>query len=222
MKTLTFVMLFAIASISLGQDAVQEKTQQKNEQTTPQAKPDTPATAADPKDDATKTGAVAVPEALNFKMKSLDGKDVQLSGYAGKVVVFVNTASRCGLTPQYEQLQKLHEKYSEKGLAIIGVPCNQFGGQEPGTEAEIKAFCTKNYGVTFDMLAKVDVNGKDQADLYKYLTSLDLKPKGKGDVSWNFEKFVLDRDGKVIARFGPRTKPDSDEFVTIVEGAIGQ
>jgi glutathione peroxidase len=126
------------------------------------------------------------------------------------------------MTPQYKQLEELHEKYSEKGLAIVGVPCNQFGGQEPGTAEEIKSFCEKNYGVKFDMLAKVDVNGKSQAELYKYLTSLETNPKGKGDVGWNFEKFVVDRKGNVIARFGSRTKPDSEEFVKVIEGALNQ
>ncbi|MCO6457639.1 MAG: glutathione peroxidase [Pirellulaceae bacterium] len=157
------------------------------------------------------------PAALNFTMKSLDGKPVDLKKYAGKVVLIVNVASECGLTPQYADLQKLHEKYAEKGLAILGVPCNQFGGQEPGTEKEISAFCTQNYGVKFDMLAKVDVNGDGACELYKYLTALETEPKGAGKVSWNFEKFLLDRHGKVIARFEPRTKPTSETVVEMIE-----
>lgn len=158
-----------------------------------------------------------VPPALNFTMKSLDGKPVELKKYAGKVVLIVNVASECGLTPQYADLQKLHEKYAEKGLAILGVPCNQFGGQEPGTEKEISAFCTENYGVKFDMLAKVDVNGDGACELYKHLTALETEPKGAGKVSWNFEKFLLDRHGKVIARFEPRTNPTSETVVEMIE-----
>lgn len=160
-------------------------------------------------------------KALQFKMKTLDGKEVSLEEkYLGKVVMFVNVASKCGLTPQYEQLQQLHEKYADKGLAIVGVPCNQFGKQEPGTAKEIQSFCQENYGVEFDMLAKVDVNGKEACDLYKYLTSVDSKPAGKGKISWNFEKFILDRKGNVVARIKPFVKPDDDSVIQIVEKAL--
>lgn len=165
-------------------------------------------------------GAAEVPPALDFTMKSLDGKDVELSSYQGKVVMVVNVASQCGLTPQYEQLQSLHEKYKDKGLAIIGFPCNQFGKQEPGSADEIRDFCTKNYGVSFDMFAKVDVNGNEACPLYKHLTSLDTKPKGEGDITWNFEKFLIDRNGKVVARFAPRTKPDDAEVLKAIETAL--
>lgn len=207
MKVITILALVAaFATVSFGQD----KTQDEKSGDETNAKP------------TEKTDTAAVPAALNFTMKTLDGQDAALSKYAGKVVVFVNTASRCGMTPQYKQLEELHEKYADKGLAIVGVPCNQFGGQEPGTAEEIKTFCQTKYGVKFDMLAKVDVNGDEQADLYKYLTALDVKPKGKGDVGWNFEKFVIDRNGKVIARFGSRTKPDSEEFIKVIEGALRQ
>ena len=163
-----------------------------------------------------------IPAALNFKMKSLDDKEVNFADYLGNVVVFVNVASKCGMTPQYKQLQALHEKYGDQGLKIVGIPCNQFGGQEPGTADEIKSFCEKNYGVSFDMMAKVDVNGDEQCELYKYLNSLDIKPKGQGDIQWNFEKFVLDRKGNPIARFSPRTKPDADEFIQVIETALNQ
>jgi glutathione peroxidase len=159
--------------------------------------------------------------ALNFKMKSLDGKDVDLNDYKGKVVLVVNVASRCGLTPQYKQLQALHEKYADKGLVILGFPCNQFLGQEPGSEDEIKTFCETKYGVEFPMFAKVEVNGKGACDLYKQLTSLELAPVGKGDISWNFEKFLLDREGKPIARFSPRTKPDDAQVISAIEAALG-
>jgi len=171
---------------------------------------------------AEKAKKAKAPKSLNFKMKSLDGKPVHLGKYKGKVLMVVNVASECGLTPQYMQLQALHEKYNKKGLAILAFPCNQFGRQEPGTAKEIRTFCTENYGVKFDLFAKVDVNGKKACPLYKHLTGLDLKPKGKGNVSWNFEKFLIDRTGKVIARFEPRTSPDSREVMAYMETALKQ
>jgi glutathione peroxidase len=166
--------------------------------------------------------AEPTPPALNFKMKTLTGKDVDLAQYKGKVVMFVNVASKCGLTPQYEELEALHEKYADKGLAIVGVPCNQFGGQEPGSDAQIAEFCSATYGVKFDMLSKVDVNGKTACALYQYLTALDTKPVGAGKISWNFEKFLVDRNGKVVARFAPRTKPDEPEVVAAIEKALAE
>jgi glutathione peroxidase len=159
---------------------------------------------------------------LKGKMKTIDGKEVDLAQYEGKVVLFVNVASKCGLTPQYEALQTLHEKYAEKGLAIIGVPCNQFGGQEPGSDADIKTFCSSKYKVSFDMLSKVDVNGADQCDLYKDLTSRDLKPAGTGKITWNFEKFLLNKKGEPIARFSPRTEPTAEELVKAIEAALAE
>lgn len=159
-------------------------------------------------------------DALAFKMESLAGEQVDLGQYKGKVVLIVNTASECGLTPQYAGLQKLHEKYADKGLAILGFPCNQFGKQEPGTAKEISEFCTKNYGVTFDMFAKIKVNGSDASELYKLLTAIDAEPAGTGDISWNFEKFLVSPDGKVLARFSPRTKPDDEQLVAAIEAAL--
>ncbi|TWU22730.1 glutathione peroxidase [Bythopirellula polymerisocia] len=159
---------------------------------------------------------------LKFKMKSLDGKEVDLSKYAGKVVMVVNVASKCGFTSQYEQLQQLQEKYADSGLAILGFPCNQFSGQEPGTAEEIQEFCRVNYGVKFDLFEKVDVKGDNACELYKELTSLDTKPKGAGDISWNFEKFLIDRDGNVVARFGSRTKPDDPEVVEIIKRELAK
>lgn len=161
--------------------------------------------------------ATKVPAALNFTMKTLDGKEVKLSDYKGKVVLIVNVASKCGLTPQYEQLQALHKKYAKQGLAILGFPCNQFGSQEPGSAEEIRSFCTKNYGVEFDMFAKIEVNGDGACDLYKYLTKLETKPKGPGKIAWNFEKFLIDRHGDVVARFEPRTKPDDPLVIKLIE-----
>ena len=160
--------------------------------------------------------------ALDFNMKSLDGKPIDLGVYRGKVAMIVNVASKCGLTPQYKQLQELHDKYSDKGLAVLGFPCNQFGKQEPGSADEIKEFCQANYGVDFDMFAKVEVNGTGACDLYKYLTSLDTKPQGPGDIKWNFEKFVVARNGEVVARFDPKTKPDAPEVLQEIEAELAK
>lgn len=160
--------------------------------------------------------------ALNFKAKTIDGKSVDLEDYEGKVVLIVNTASRCGLTPQYAGLQQMYEKYQGKGFVVLGFPCNQFGRQEPGTEAEIKQFCSANYNVSFPMFSKIDVNGGEAAPIYKYLTSQDTKPAGKGDISWNFEKFLVDRDGQLVGRYAPRTKPDDADLVKAVEAELGK
>jgi glutathione peroxidase len=159
---------------------------------------------------------------LDLKMKALDGKDVDLADYKGKVVLIVNVASKCGLTPQYEQLEALYKKYNEEGLAILGFPCNQFGGQEPGTAEEIQEFCKANYGVTFDLFEKIDVNGDGAAELYKTLTALETKPTGPGKISWNFEKFLVDRNGVVAARFSPKTKPDDPEVTKAIEAELAK
>jgi glutathione peroxidase len=159
---------------------------------------------------------------LEFKMNSLAGKEIDLEKYRGKVVLIVNVASECGLTPQYEQLQAIYKKYEDKGFVVLGFPCNQFGKQEPGTAQEIQTFCRENYGVTFDMFSKVEVNGSDACDLYKYLTALDVKPKGKGKISWNFEKFLVGRDGKVVARFAPPTKPDAPAVISAIESQLAE
>jgi glutathione peroxidase len=153
-------------------------------------------------------GSKKVPAALNFKMKSIDGKDVDLSKYQGKVVLFVNVASKCGYTPQYKGLQDLHDKYAEKGLAIIGVPANEFGRQEPGTDEEIAKFCESKYNVKFDMMSKVVVKGEGICPLYKHLTSKDTNPKSSGEIKWNFTKFLVGRNGEIVARFEPAVKPE--------------
>lgn len=163
-----------------------------------------------------------VPAALSFKVKSITGKEVDLSKYQGKVILVVNTASECGLTPQYEELEALHEKYGQKGLSVLGFPCNQFGKQEPGSDKEIAEFCESNYKVKFDMFSKVDVNGEEASPLYKHLTALDAKPKGKGKVSWNFEKFLIGRDGSVVARFEPKTAPDDPVVLKAVEAELAK
>jgi glutathione peroxidase len=163
------------------------------------------------------------PAALNFKMKTIDGKQVALGQkYKGRVLLVVNVASQCGFTPQYEQLQALHRKYAKQGLSVVGFPCNQFGRQEPGSDKEIKKFCTANYGVQFDVFSKIEVNGKNAAPLYKHLTALKTKPKGPGKISWNFEKFVIARDGKVVARFASRVRPDSSALLAVIEKELAK
>jgi glutathione peroxidase len=160
---------------------------------------------------------------LDKDMKTLDGKDVNLAKkYDGKVVLLVNVASKCGFTPQYEALQALHEKYADEGLAIVGVPSNQFGGQEPGTADEIAEFCEKNYGVEFDLLAKVDVNGENAAPLYKELTSKEKNGELGGKITWNFEKFLFNRQGQPVARITPRQKPDAPEVVQLIEAELAK
>ncbi len=170
----------------------------------------------------TQPGSGKVPEALNFTMNSIDGKPVNLSKYQGKVVMMVNVASECGYTPQYKGLQDLHRKYSSQGLSILGFPSNEFGEQEPGTNAEIAAFCKQNYGVEFDMFSKVMITGNSQAPLYKYLTSKQTNPKFAGEVGWNFEKFLIGRDGQVIARFTSEVEPSSREMISAIETALSK
>jgi glutathione peroxidase len=172
--------------------------------------------------DATEQEATKMAKPLDFTMKSLGDEDVDLSKYEGKVVLIVNVASKCGLTPQYEQLQALHDKYAEDGLAVLGFPCNQFLWQEPGSAEQIQEFCRVNYGVTFDMFAKVNVKGKEACDLYKTLTALGTEPVGPGKISWNFEKFIIGRDGEVVARFSPRTKPDDPAVLEVIEAELAK
>lgn len=147
----------------------------------------------------------------DFSAQSLDGKPVDLSSYKGKVLLIVNTASKCGLTPHYAGLETLYERYKDKGLVVLGFPCNQFGAQEPGSEAEIGAFCEKNYGVTFPMFAKIDVNGDSAHPLYKYLTAEKKGILGTEAIKWNFTKFLVGRDGEVVQRFAPQTEPKDIE-----------
>lgn len=169
-----------------------------------------------------KKGEKNVPSVLSFKMTRLDGKPGDLADYRGKVVLIVNTASECGLTPQYEGLEKLHEKYASKGLVILGFPANEFGQQEPGTNEDIAKFCAKNYGVKFDMFAKVVVKGDGQAPLYQYLTSKETNPKFAGPIKWNFEKFLISRGEQVVARFDPQTEPEADTVVKAIEAELAK
>lgn len=169
-----------------------------------------------------KGDAKKAPPALAFTVKDINGKKVDLSKYAGKVVMMVNVASQCGATPQYEDLQALHKKYHKQGLAVLGFPCNQFGSQEPGSDEEIKGFCKENYGVEFDMFSKIDVNGDKADPLFKYLTSDKAYAKDAGKVRWNFEKFLLARDGTVVARFRTGVNPSSKQVVTVIEAELAK
>ena len=147
--------------------------------------------------------------AYDFSVKDIHGKTVGLDAYRGKVLLIVNTASKCGFTPQYKGLEALYDKYHGKGLEILGFPCNQFGAQEPGTEKEIAAFCELNYGVTFPMFAKVDVNGKSAAPVFNYLKAEKPGLLGSEAIKWNFTKFLVDRKGTVLARYAPNDTPES-------------
>jgi glutathione peroxidase len=152
----------------------------------------------------------------NFTLNSIDGKPAPLAEYKGKVVLLVNVASQCGYTPQYSALEAIYEKYKDQGFVILGFPANNFGAQEPGTNEEIKTFCTRKYSVTFPMYSKISVKGADQAPLYTYLTK-ETGTGIAGDIKWNFTKFLVDRDGKVIQRFEPAVTPDSKEVTAAIE-----
>ncbi len=158
----------------------------------------------------------------DFTIKSIDGQPVSLKSYSGKVVMLVNVASKCGFTPQYSSLESLYEKYKDRGFVIVGVPANNFMQQEPGTNEEIKAFCTRKYNVTFPMMAKVSVLGEDETPLYRFLTDKSTNPQYSGDIKWNFTKFLFDRNGNPVARFEPPVKPDSPEVQSAIESALGK
>jgi glutathione peroxidase len=168
----------------------------------------------------TAAAAAEKQNALSFTVKDIDGKDVNLETYKGKVILMLNVASKCGNTPQYEGLEKLYSKYKEKGLVVMGFPANNFGGQEPGSNAQIKEFCEATYKVDFPMFAKVSVKGADQAPLFKYLTAQECKPLSKGDIAWNFEKFLVGKDGTLIGRFGNKVQPDDPALVGAIEAAL--
>jgi len=163
-------------------------------------------------------GATAQNKTLyDFKATTLDGLTFDLSSLRGKKVLVVNTASKCGLTPQYETLQKLYDTYKDRNFVIIGFPANNFLKQEPGTNAEIKEFCTKNYGVTFPMMSKISVKGDDIDPLYKWLTSKSLNGIFDADIQWNFQKFMIDEQGKIVGFVSPRDKPDSEKIINWIE-----
>src|SRR5277367_2484140 len=156
----------------------------------------------------------------DFTLNSIDGQATPLSTFKGKVVLLVNVASRCGYTPQYTALESLYEKYKDRGFVIVGIPANNFGQQEPGTNAEIKTFCTSKYSVTFPMMSKVSVKGDDTTPLYQYLTDKSANPSTGGDIQWNFTKFLIGRDGQIEARFEPKVTPDSPEVTAAIEKAL--
>jgi|CXWL01.1.fsa_nt_gi glutathione peroxidase len=168
----------------------------------------------------TPTAPPAEKSMFEFTMKDIDGKDVKLEAYKGKVVMVVNVASKCGYTPQYEGLETIYNKYKDRGFMVLGFPANNFMGQEPGTEKEIKEFCATKYGVTFPMFSKISVTGKDQHPLYTYLTSKESNPEFGGDISWNFNKFLIDRSGKIVARFGSKDKPEGEAVTAVVENYL--
>jgi len=165
--------------------------------------------------------AVRMKTVHDFVLKDIEGRDVALSEYKGKVLLVVNVASRCGFTPQYEGLQKLYERYKDAGLVVLGFPASNFMNQEPGTDAEIKEFCSTRFHVTFPMFSKISVKGADSHPLYQFLTSEETNPAFAGPITWNFNKFLVGRDGAVVARFGAREAPESLEVIKAVEKALG-
>jgi glutathione peroxidase len=169
-------------------------------------------------------GAVAVmaegKTVYDFTLNSIDGQPSPLAAYKGKVVLLVNVASRCGYTPQYTALESIYEKYKDRGFVIVGIPANNFGGQEPGTNAEIKTFCSSKYNVTFPMMAKVSVKGEDTTPLYQFLTDKAAHPQTGGEIKWNFTKFLVGPDGRVLARFEPEVTPDAPQVTSAIEKAL--
>jgi len=158
----------------------------------------------------------------DFKMKDIDGKEISLEMFKGKVVLVVNVASKCGLTQQYEGLQKIYSKYKDRGFMILGFPANNFKGQEPGTDAEIKAFCSIKFGVAFPMFSRISVLGENMHPLYRYLTGVETNPGFSGDIRWNFDKFLFSKDGKPVGRFHPKAKPESEEVIRAIEKELNQ
>ena len=161
-----------------------------------------------------------MPSLYDFTLKDIDGRDRSLAEFKGQVLLLVNVASKCGFTKQYAGLEKLHQAYKDRGFVVLGFPANNFMGQEPGTEAEIKSFCSLNYGVTFPMFSKISVKGKTIHPLYAYLTDEELHPGSGGAVGWNFNKFLVGPDGKVLAHYGSRTAPEDPELAAAIEAAL--
>lgn len=162
-----------------------------------------------------------MPNLSEFNATTIDGAQQSLSDFKDKVCLVVNVASKCGLTPQYDGLERLYGRFQARGFEILAFPCNQFAGQEPGSEAEIREFCSTNYGVSFPLFGKIDVNGDDRDPLYAWLTSENTEPEGSGDIKWNFGKFLVDRSGQIVARFEPPTEPEAEAVVTAIEAALG-
>ena len=156
----------------------------------------------------------------DIPVNTLSGEPASLGDFAGRTLLVVNVASKCGLTPQYEGLERLHERFSDRGFSVVGFPCNQFGGQEPGTAEQIQEFCSTSYGVTFPMFEKVEVNGPGRHPIYAELTEVPDAAGEAGDIQWNFEKFLVGPDGKIAGRFRPRTDPEAQEIVGAIESAL--
>ncbi len=157
---------------------------------------------------------------LDTPVNTLAGQPATLGVLAGKTLLIVNVASKCGLTPQYEGLERLQERYANRQFSVVGFPCNQFGGQEPGTSAEIQEFCSMTYGVTFPLFEKIEVNGPGRHPIYTELTAVADADGEAGDIQWNFEKFLVSHDGKVLARFRPRTEPEASEVIEVIEASL--
>jgi glutathione peroxidase len=215
--------LMILSLIIMADVAAQDKKQeadagkQVEAKKEPEKKAPAPKQVPDPKPNQEKKNI----ELLDVEMTDIHGKKVNLKKYKGKVVLIVNVASKCGFTGQYKPLQALHKQYRQHGLEVAAFPCNQFGKQEPANEPAINAFCTKKFGIEFDLFSKVDVKGEKQCELFKRLTQVNLAPAGKGDIYWNFEKFLIARDGKPIARFRSNVAPDNKALVSKLKTALG-
>jgi glutathione peroxidase len=170
--------------------------------------------------DANGVGKETAKSVYDFTLKNSKGKDVKLEEFRGQVVMLVNVASKCGYTPQYEGLQKIYERYKAQGFTVLGFPANNFGAQEPGTNEEIQEFCRINYGVTFPVFSKISVKGEDQHPLYKYLTEKASNPEFAGEIKWNFNKFLVGRDGRILARFDSADKPEDAKVTQAIEQAL--
>ncbi len=221
-----WVAVCAVVAGSVGMMRQESSPKGTPAQPAPGVQPGTPAPKpADPPkgEEGSKTpdaSKAVSPYVLGYTMKTIDGADKNLADYKGSVVVMVNTASKCGFTPQYKSLEALYKSKKDSGLVILGFPCNDFGGQEPGTEKEIKQFCESKYSVSFPMFAKIKVKGDDAHPLYKQLRDQPA-PIG-GEPKWNFTKFVVDRSGNVVARFDSRVKPDDQEFTRVVNDLLSK
>lgn len=214
MTKLASVSLAVALAVAAGPGCAKEAPKERA------AEPPAPATAPAPKTATQPTANQELPPMWTAGIKTLQGKDAKLADYQGKALMLVNVASKCGLTPQYATLEQLQKKYEPKGFTVIGFPCNQFNGQEPGSAEEIEEFCSTTYGVTFPMMEKIEVNGPGRHPIYKDLTAVADGSGHTGDIRWNFEKFVISADGKTVTRFSPKTTPDDPAVIAAVEAAL--
>lgn len=213
---LSVIAVLAVAGLMIGLSALPHRAFADDAKTDALAKKKDAKRKAVPAKDTKKMPA------LQFKMKDIDGKDQNLAQYHGNVILVVNVASECGLTPQYKGLQELYDTYKDQGFVVLGFPANEFGRQEPGSDSVIKDFCTKNFKVTFPMFSKVVVKGEGICPLFSYLTSKEAGHEFGGEIAWNFNKFLIDREGRVIGRFEPRTAPNAEPLVEAVTKALEQ